>query len=97
MTIDQKKFQALKRKVVKKFPNATTQMRNGKYYVSDGEGSMIGEDFMIPLQETVQMAWYWANESSKLKQNLQRTHPDKTGMSFNEKKFNRISRRNRKN
>ena len=51
---------------------------------------------MIPPQASVQMAWFWANESSKLKQNLRRTHPDKTGFDFNEKKFDRISRRNRK-
>lgn len=96
MVIDKKKFQSLKRKVIKKYPNAKTQMRDGGYYVSDGEGTTIGEEFMIPPQTSVQMAWYWANESTKLEQNLRRTHPDKTGMNFNEKKFNRISRRNRK-
>jgi len=96
MVIDTKKFKSLKKRVLKKYPNAKTQMRNGGYYVSDGEGSELGEDFMIPLQSTVQMAWYWANESTKLQQNLRRTHPDKTGMNFNEKKFNRISRRNRR-
>ena len=71
-------------------------MRNDGYYVSDGEGSTIGADFMIPPQSSVQMAWYWANESTKLEQNLKRTHPDRTGMDFDEKKFDRISRRNRK-
>lgn len=96
MTIDTKKFKSLKKRVLKKYPNAKTQMRNGGYYVSDGEGSTIGADFMIPPQSSVQMAWYWANESTKLEQNLKRTHPDKTGMSFDEKKFDRISRRNRK-
>lgn len=97
MTIDKKKFQSLKRKVLKKYPNATTQLNtSGQYYVSDGVGSTIGSDFMIPPQSTVQMAWYWANECVKLEQNLKRTHPDRTGMDFDEKKFDRISRRNRK-
>jgi hypothetical protein len=96
MVIDIKKFKSLKKRVLKKYPNAKTQMRNGGYYISDGEGSFIGEEFMIPPQASVQMAWFWANESSKLKQNLRRTHPDKTGFDFNEKKFDRISRRNRK-
>ena len=97
MTIDTKKFKSLKKRVLKKYPNATTQMRDGGYYISDGVGSVIGADFMIPLQSSVQMAWYWANECAKLEQNLRRTHPDKTGYDFNEKKFDRISRRNRKN
>jgi uncharacterized membrane protein YhiD involved in acid resistance len=97
MTIDKKKFKSLKRKVLKKYPNATTQLNtSGRYYVSDGVGSTIGSDFMIPPQSTIQMAWYWANECVKLEQNLKRTHPDRTGMDFNEKKFDRISRRNRK-
>jgi len=97
MVIDTKKFKSLKRRVLKKYPNAKTQINsNGKYYVADGMGSIIGDEFMIPAQESVQMAWYWAGESAKLEQNLRRTHPDKTGMDFNEKKFDRISRRNRK-
>lgn len=97
MTIDKKKFQSLKRRVLKKYPNATTQVNSqGQYFVSDGCGSTIGSDFMIPPQATVQMAWYWANESTKLEQNLRRTHPERTGMDFDEKKFHRVSRRNRK-
>ena len=97
MTIDKKKFQSLKRKVQKKYPKATTQMNSsGEYYVSDGVGSTIGSDFMIPPQPSVQMAWYWANECVKLEQNLKRTHPMKHDMEFDEKKYHRVSRRNRK-
>lgn len=96
MTIDKKKFQSIKKRVLKKYPNAKTQLNKEGYYVSDGYGSTIGSQFMIPPQTSVQMAWYWANESAKLEQNLRRTHPDKTGMTFDEKKFDRISRRNRK-
>lgn len=97
MTIDSKKFKSIKRRVLKKYPNATTQVNsNGEYFVSDGQGSTIGSDFMIPPQSSVQMAWYWANESTKLEQNLRRTHPLRTDMVFDEKKFDRISRRNRK-
>ena len=97
MTIDSKKFKSIKRRVLKKYPNAKTQVNsNGEYFVSDGRGSTVGSDFMIPPQSSVQMAWYWANESTKLEQNLRRTHPLRTDMVFDEKKFDRISRRNRK-
>src|SRR5210317_319548 len=97
MQIDNKKFKSLKRRVLKKYPNATTQLNSsGLYYVSDGMGSTICSDFMIPPQTSVQMAWHWANECVKLEQNLRRTHPLKHDMEFNEKKFDRISRRNRK-
>lgn len=96
MTISNKKFQSIKRKVLKRYPNAKTQLRDGGYYISDGMGSEVGKEFMIPTQSSVQMAWYWASESTRLEQNLKRTHPDKTGMTFSETKFNRISRRNTK-
>jgi hypothetical protein len=97
MEINKKKFQSYKRKVQKKYPNAKTQINsNGQYYVSDGIGSTIGSEFMIPPQPNVQMAWYWANECVKLEQNLNRTHPDKFSMDFDEKKFDRVARRNRK-
>lgn len=97
MTIDSKKFKSLKRKVLKKYPNASTRIASdGKYYVVTGEGGSIGSDFMIPTQDSVALAWYWASRSIQLKQNLDRTHPDRTSMSFDEKKFNRVSRRNRK-
>jgi len=98
MKIDDKQFKSYKRKVLKKYPNAKTQVNSsGLYYVSNGEGSIIGEEFMLPHQESVKLAWYWASRSVQLKQNLDRTHPDRVAMSFDEKKFNRVSRRNRKN
>lgn len=98
MQTDTKKiFNRLKKKVLKKFPNAKTQVTNsGQYYVSDGMGGYIGDDFMIPPQSNVIDAWKWAAESVRVTQNINRTHPDKVNMSFDEKKFNRVSRRNRK-
>ena len=98
MKTDNKKiFNRLKKRVLKKFPSAKTQVTTeGTYYVSDGLGSRIGEDFMIPPQKSVIEAWTWAAESVKLQQNLNRTHPMKYDMQIDEKKFNRVSRRNRK-
>lgn len=96
MEINDKKFKAFKRKVLKKYPNAKTQVTSNKeFYISDGEGSVVGESFMIPPQKTVKLAWYWASRTVQLQQNLDRTHPMRTGMSFDEKKFQRVSRRNR--
>lgn len=92
-----KKFNRLKNKVLKKFPTAKTQItKDGTYYVSDGFGGRIGEDFMIPPQKSVMEAWVWAAECVKLQQNITRTHPLRYDMEIDEKKFNRVSRRNRK-
>lgn len=98
MQNDPKKiFNRLKKRVKKKFPNAETRVTNeGLYYVSDGFGGKIGDEFMIPPQKNVIEAWTWAAESVRVTQNINRTHPDKVSMSFDEKKFNRVSRRNRK-
>lgn len=92
-----KKFNQLKKKVLKKYPNAKTKMdTQGKYYVSDGIGSHVGVLFFIPPQDSVFDAWKWAVESIRVQQNINRTHPDKYEMPFDEKKYSRISRRNRK-
>jgi len=97
MQIDTKKFKSFKRKVLKKYPQAKTQMNSsGEFYISDGFGSKVGDEFMIPPQKDVAMAWYWASRTVQLEQNLNRTHPMRSDMNFDEKKFNRVSRRNRK-
>ena len=92
-----KKFIRLKKKVQNKYPKATTQITyDGKYYVSDGLGGKVGNEFMIPPQSNVFDAWKWAAECIRVEQNINRTHPDKFSMDFDEKKYNRVSRRNRK-
>jgi len=97
MEMDEKKFKSFKRKVLKRYPNARTRIsEDKKFFISDGEGSVIGKDFMIPPQTTVMGAWYWASRTVQLQQNLDRTHPLRTGMTFDEKKFQRVSRRNRR-
>lgn len=97
MEIDKAKFKRLKNKVLKKFPNASTRRTiDGKYYVSDGEGNSLTTDYMIPPQHNVSMAWYWLAETMKVDQNIQRTNPNKMSSDEFEKKFNRISRRNKR-
>jgi hypothetical protein len=51
---------------------------------------------LIPPQSNLLDAWKWAAESVRFEQNINRTHPMKYDMAFNEKKFDRVSRRNRK-
>tara|TARA_R110000803_G_scaffold59522_2_gene118208 strand:+ start:3301 stop:3597 length:297 start_codon:yes stop_codon:yes gene_type:complete len=97
MQIDIKKFKSLQRKVLKKYPNATTRMNStGEYYITNGEGGVIGTDILLPSHKSVQMAWYWAAECIRFTQNINRTHPMRAELSYDEKKFNRVSRRNRK-
>jgi hypothetical protein len=97
ITPDKKKFQTLKRKVLKAFPNAKTHMtKDGLYYVSNGDGGIVGEELLIPAQPNVMNAWYWAAESVKIEKNIERTSPNRMSLDSFEKKFERISNRNKK-
>jgi hypothetical protein len=97
MQIDIKKFKSLKRRVLKKYPNAKTKVNsNGEYYITNGEGGVIGSDLLLPPHTSVHMAWYWAAECLRFTQNINRTHPLRSEMKFDEAKFNRVSRRNRR-
>ena len=66
------------------------------FYISSGVGTVVGEELFIPPQTKVFDAWYWASRSCQIEQNFNRTHPMKSDMVFDEKKFDRVSRRNRK-
>ena len=95
--VQTRKFKSFQRKVRKKYPNAKVQMNSsGMFYISSGIGTVVGEELFIPPQSKVYDAWYWASRSCQIEQHLNRTHPLKQDMKFDEKKFDRISRRNRK-
>jgi hypothetical protein len=95
--IAKRKFNAFKRKVNKRFSKAKTQMTSdGKFYVSDGLGGTVGDDLFIPPQASVWDAWYWASRSVQINQNFRRTHPLRKETAIDEKKFNRVSLRNRR-
>ena len=74
-----KAFQKIKKKVLKRYPHATTQTNNdGRFYLTDGYGSVIGEEYMLPPAKSVWDAWENALQYGiKLHQNLLRTHPSK--------------------
>jgi hypothetical protein len=94
--IDSKKLKRIKNRVLKLYPKSKLVMVNGRYHISDGEGNKLHAEYMIPPQKSVILAWYWFNEIIKTDKNIQRTHPDRMSSADFEKKFNRISKRNRK-
>ena len=97
MELDKKAFKRLKNKVLKKYPNASTRINeDGKYFVSVGGDDSLLDEYMIPPQFTVAAAWYWMAETIRIDQNIERTHPNRMDIGSFEKKFNRISQRNRR-
>jgi len=97
MIIDKSKFKRIKNKVLKKYPLASTKMNaSGKFIVSDGEGNTLLDQYMIPPQQSVAMAWFWLGEIVRIDKNIERTNPIRTGYTFDEKKFNRVSNRNKR-
>ena len=69
---------------------------DGLYFVSDGADNKLLEEYMIPPQSSVTEAWYWMAETMRVNQNIERTHPNRMDIGTFEKKFNRISQRNRR-
>ena len=75
MEIDKTKFKRLKKKVLNKYPKASTQRTSdGKFFVSDGVGNGLQKEYMIPPQATVAAAWYWMAETMRVNQNLSLIH-----------------------
>jgi hypothetical protein len=91
----QKEFQKIKKRVLKKYPYAATRANsNGKFYVIDGYGGVIGSDYMIPPANCVWDAWEYAFQYGlKLHQNLLRTHPLNMSSDQIEAKIVRINKR----
>lgn len=95
--MENKKFKLMKKRVLKVYPKATTQMTNdGMYYVSTGTDECIMSEYMIPPQKDVYNAWSVLNDTIKINQNIQRTHPNRLDSASFEKRFHRVSRRNKR-
>tara|TARA_R110000796_G_scaffold179414_1_gene295942 strand:- start:99 stop:392 length:294 start_codon:yes stop_codon:yes gene_type:complete len=95
--MDKAQFKRIKNKILKKFPNATTRVdSSGKFFVSDGEGNTLTTEYMIPPQLSVSMAWFWFAETIRINQNIERTNPKRMDAMDFEKKFNRVSNRNKR-
>lgn len=83
--------------VLKKYPKAKlTITSDGLYKIYNGIDGYIGEENLMPPQKNESDAWFWAKESIRTTQNINRTHPDRVIMEFNETKFDRISNRNKR-
>ena len=97
MVIDKAKFKRIKNKVLKAIPTACTQRTaTGNYYVSDGDGNTLANEYMIPPSSSVKMAWFWLSEVIRIDKNIERTNPNRMDIGDFEKKFNRISKRNKR-
>jgi hypothetical protein len=95
--MDKAQFKRIKNKILKKFPTAATRIdSSGKFFVSDGEGNTITAEYMIPPQLSVSMAWFWFAETIRINQNIERTNPNRMDAVDFEKKFNRVSNRNKR-
>jgi len=90
-----KAFQKIKKRVLKRYPNASTKTNSdGRFYLTDGFGGVIGEEYMLPPAKSVWDAWENALQYGiKLHQNLLRTHPSKMSADKIEAKVMRINRR----
>lgn len=95
--MDKKKFNRIKKRVLKKYPKAQTKInKDGMYYVSTGTEESVITEYMIPPQSSVSMAWLLVSETLKVHQNIERTNPNRMDTASFEKKFNRISNRNKR-
>jgi len=95
MEISNNKLSRIKKRVMNLYPKSKVYMVNGKYYVWYGDGNKLHNEYMIPPQKTSHMAWYWFDSIIKTNQNIQRTHPKKMSLEKFNKKFQRISGRNK--
>ena len=84
-----------KKKVLKQYPNAYLDYRQeGVRVMSDN--TYLAEEYFMPNTHNEDTAWEYAAIACKTTQNFNRTHPMKHDMVIDEKKFDRVSRRNRK-
>jgi len=83
-------FKQIKKSVLKKFPNAKTEMNSQKeFYVVDGSGYRILEDtLMYPAQKNSFDAWHIVNEAIKISQII-----EKNNQRFSDDKICKISER----
>ena len=94
MRIEIKKART-KKKVLKQYPNARPVHGANGVQIMDGD-IFIAEEYYMPATSCEDQAWEFAAIACRTTQNFNRTHPMKHDMVIDEKKFDRVSRRNRK-
>lgn len=88
------KIETIINRVVRKYPNAILKRDNNKmFYVDNGNGVNLNEEFLLPNCKDDEDAWRQAELSVKTTKYFNKTHPnrlDKTDIEF---KNHRISTR----
>ena len=84
-----------KNKVLKQYPNAYIDYRQEGVRIMSGD-TYLAEEYFMPNTYNEDTAWEYAAFACRTTQNFNRTHPMKHDMVIDEKKFDRVSRRNRK-
>lgn len=81
-------FKQIKKSVLKKFPNARTEINSNKeFYVVDENGHRILDDILLyPSQSNSFDAWHMVNEAIKARQII-----DKNNQRFSDDKICKIS------
>jgi hypothetical protein len=90
-------FQKIKKRVQRVFPKAkTARTESGEFYVLNQNGGIIGIDYLIPPSKSVLDAWRVVIDIIKIHKNIERTSPERMAYESFEKKFSRISNRNKR-
>ena len=84
------------KKVLHKYPDAKLHYGlNGDCFIMAGELN-LNEEFFMPATSDPEQAWEYAAISARTKQHFDRTHPNRMGLSSDERKKSRYSRRRNK-
>lgn len=88
------KIETVIKRVVSKYPNAILQRdEEGNFFVDNGKGTDLLEEFFLPHQDDPDQAWRLAEMSIKTTKLFNRTHPDRLELGNNEYKKSRIKQR----
>lgn len=75
------------------YPNANLLINSdGFYYIDDGNGNNLNEEFFFPKSKEKDIAWEYALNSIKLTKFMNRTHPNRLVLD-NKKTRRNIARR----
>lgn len=81
------------KKVKRIYPNSRLLLdSDGYYYIDDGNGNNLNEEFFFPKTKEKDIAWGYALDSIKLTKYMNRTHPNRLVLDRKKTKAN-IARR----
>lgn len=86
-------LEKIRKKVLKKAPTAKLLVDSEKNLYIDVDGVNLSEEHLLPPTNDPQRAWEFADVSLRVTQNLNRTHPLRTGFYPSTDTKERINRR----